>query len=257
MNNVINEYGKIGKSSKSNKIHHHAYHRFYPIFLRHYRDVECKLLEIGLENTFSIDIWREYLPKSFIYGIDIDEKKTKVKNTKLYTGHQADRKFLKSVVGDINDKLDIILDDGSHVPGDQIITFNYLFTRLLKEGGVYIIEDIETSYWRKGKLYGRKVGYMYYNISVVDIFKEVVDRINIEFIPPKQKSCHKYSKFLTKTVLDSIESVFFGQNCIIIMKKSKGKYINNKGHNIYNRPYRFPRKIQNNNSNNNALEIMK
>ena len=70
MEKVINNYGNIGKKSRSNKIHHHAYHRFYPIFLAHYRNISCKLLEIGLENTFSIKIWRDYLPKSFIYGIN-------------------------------------------------------------------------------------------------------------------------------------------------------------------------------------------
>ena len=89
MEKIINNYGNIGKKSRSNKIHYHAYHRFYPIFLAHYRDIPCKLLEIGLENTFSIKIWRDYLPKSFIYGIDIDKKETKIKNTKLLSPHRC------------------------------------------------------------------------------------------------------------------------------------------------------------------------
>jgi len=41
---------------------------------------------------------------------------------------------------------DIIIDDGSHIVSHQNITFNHLFS-FLKTGGVYLIEDLHTSYW--------------------------------------------------------------------------------------------------------------
>jgi len=41
---------------------------------------------------------------------------------------------------------DIIIDDGSHVPRHQLITFTSLFP-CVRPGGVYVIEDIESSYY--------------------------------------------------------------------------------------------------------------
>ena len=40
----------------------------------------------------------------------------------------------------------IIVDDGSHVPWHQLLTFEIMFETWLKPGGLYIIEDVETSY---------------------------------------------------------------------------------------------------------------
>ena len=37
--------------------------------------------------------------------------------------------------------LDVILDDGSHIPEHQILTFNTLFPSVVP-GGIYIIEDV-------------------------------------------------------------------------------------------------------------------
>ena len=42
-------------------------------------------------------------------------------------------------------KVELIVDDGSHVPEHQILSFNFLFKNLLSPGSTYIIEDIETS----------------------------------------------------------------------------------------------------------------
>jgi hypothetical protein len=41
---------------------------------------------------------------------------------------------------------DIILDDGSLIAAHQTASFRTLFP-LLKDGGLYIIEDLHTSYW--------------------------------------------------------------------------------------------------------------
>ena len=49
---------------------------------------------------------------------------------------------------------DLIVDDGSHDVGHQQLTFGKLF-RLLKPNGIYIIEDMCTSYFKEGEnLYG-------------------------------------------------------------------------------------------------------
>ena len=75
----------------------------------------------------------------------------------LYTGSQTDSYFLGKVLDDVGGKkFDVIIDDGSHIPWHQIFTLETMFDTFLKDGGVYIIEDMETSYWdRPGvSLYG-------------------------------------------------------------------------------------------------------
>ncbi len=42
---------------------------------------------------------------------------------------------------------DIILDDGGHTMKQQITSFKILYP-FVKKGGIYIIEDLHTSYWK-------------------------------------------------------------------------------------------------------------
>jgi hypothetical protein len=41
---------------------------------------------------------------------------------------------------------DIIIDDGSHLSAHQIATFEHLYGAL-REGGVYVVEDVQTPFW--------------------------------------------------------------------------------------------------------------
>jgi len=106
----------------------------------------------------SLNLWRDYFPKANIYGLEINQE---YKNDKIYVmkGNQNKINDLKKLV-EITKECDVILDDGSHVPSHQLKSFNYLFENCLKKGGVYIIEDIETSYWKRekgAKLYGYNI----------------------------------------------------------------------------------------------------
>src|SRR5690606_25272310 len=51
------------------------------------------------------------------------------------------------VVGEMGG-IDIVLDDGSHVAAHQATSFDVLFP-LLAEGGLYVVEDLHTAYWRE------------------------------------------------------------------------------------------------------------
>jgi|AntAceMinimDraft_1070359.scaffolds.fasta_scaffold22263_2 hypothetical protein len=76
----------------------------------------------------------------------------------LYTGDQSDVEFLRKMKEDLGEaeRFDVIIDDGSHVPWHQIFTLETIFDTWLKPGGLYVIEDIETSYWTspEAKSYG-------------------------------------------------------------------------------------------------------
>ena len=78
---------------------------------------------------------------------------------------------------------------------------------------MYIIEDIETSYWTKNGLYGYETRYGYkHPNSTIEIFKEVADSVNSEFAGnhPNRVMHH-----------NMIESITFSRNCIIIVKKTR------------------------------------
>ena len=116
-----------------------------------------------------------------------------------------------------------IIDDGSHVPEHQVLSFDYLFQACLQPGGTYIIEDIETSYWAKNGLYGYETRYGYrHGQSCIEAFKELADDINSEFLTPAARDSHQErvgSRISAKTRAE-VSSVTFGMNCIIITKKT-------------------------------------
>lgn len=86
-------------------------------------------------------------PKCFYLWIDIGVSEESDRY-KIIKADQSDPLQIDKAIALMNIPLFLIIDDGSHIPEHQILTFDKLFPILLK-GGTYIIEDIETSYWTK------------------------------------------------------------------------------------------------------------
>lgn len=218
-----NDLAEIGRRCKTDKIDHHGYHRFYPRYIESYRNKEGSMLEIGVENKYSIKMWLEYFPKAFIYGIDIKFKESG-NRFKIFKADQSSLSQLKSVKNQINESLFFIIDDGSHIPEHQILTFDYYFDSLLAPGGTYIIEDIETSYWTKNSLYSYPTRYGYHNSkSIIELFKYLIDDINNTFLNQENKTIQTQlvNEFIKETTRNWIGSITFAQNCIIIIKKTE------------------------------------
>jgi cephalosporin hydroxylase len=129
-----------------------------------------KMLEIGVQNGGSLEIWKKYLPQnSEIHGVDINKKCTQLKFSEgisFHLGSAADKNFMEKTFSDI--QFDLILDDGSHVCKEVIQTFEHLFPKI-KNGGCYVIEDMCTSYWKE---YG---GGLYNEKSSIEYFKKLID----------------------------------------------------------------------------------
>ena len=221
--NDKNDMKEIGKLYGTDKIHHHGYHRFYPTYIEAYRNKEGAMLEIGIHDKNSVNMWLDYFPKAFIYGIDINFTESD-KRFHIFKADQSLICHLENVKNQINKELFFIIDDGSHIPEHQILTFNYYFESLLAPGGTYIIEDIETSYWTKNGLYSYSTRYGYQHPkSTVELFKILVDDINNEYLTPtnKHNQSNLLNEFFSKNTRDLISSITFAQNCIIIIKKTK------------------------------------
>ena len=137
----------------------HKWHHYIPLYDRYLseRRGSVRFLEIGVSKGGSLEMWRRYLGHSaVIFGIDIDLACTKYDGLSgsVRIGSQSDPTFLRSVVQEMGG-VDVILDDGSHRMADINKSLSALFP-MLNEGGLYIIEDLHTAYWKSHGGGGRK-----------------------------------------------------------------------------------------------------
>ncbi len=225
----MREMKELGFKFNAEKITLHGYHRFYDFFLRHLRLQPITMLEIGISRGKSLNMWMKYFPKSFIYGIDI-KKEGINERYQIFKGDQGNMKFMDEVITTMKSQnkseLDLIVDDGSHLCSHQVECFNKLFP-LIKKEGIYIIEDIETSYWTTGSCYAymnkKEYGHGYLHPkSCIEIFKQVADAINKAFLIKANKK-EMYKKLnahgISTDVINTIQMITFAYNCIIIHKK--------------------------------------
>ncbi|MCW2810347.1 MAG: hypothetical protein JWP61_805 [Friedmanniella sp.] len=131
----------------------HRYPPHYERHLVHLKNEAFTLLELGIggykkEGTggASLRMWREFFPRAQILGLDIVDKSfVNADRIRAYHGSQTDAELLRRIVADA-DNLQVVIDDGSHRSDHIIETFGVLFP-LLPIGGIYAIEDTQTSYW--------------------------------------------------------------------------------------------------------------
>lgn len=129
-----------------------------------------KLMEIGVFHGGSLQLWRQYFGSDAqVWGIDFNPRSLSVDDADLVVriGSQSDRGFLKSVVDEMGG-IDIVIDDGSHIAKDQRASFETLFP-LLTDGGLYLVEDTHTSYWRDyGGGYRRRSSFLSLTKDLID-----------------------------------------------------------------------------------------
>ena len=129
----------------------HKWMHYFEVYDRHFARFRCKrvvVVEFGVSHGGSLQMWRKYFGrKATIYGIDIDPrcKKFESKRTKILIGDQEDRDFLRSIVAKTG-PIDVLIEDGGHTMGQQIATFEEIYPTMA-EDGVFLIEDLHTSYW--------------------------------------------------------------------------------------------------------------
>ena len=231
-----NTLGVLGTRHGTDKVTDHGYHRFYHEVLSNLRDKAFNMLEIGVAGYNSIDMWKAYFPQAKIYGLDIN---TEYRDERIcvFKADQSNTDQLQNIITQIPGRCDFIIDDGSHLPEHQCLTFDLFFRELLQEGGTYIIEDIEVSYWKRGGLYGYSTAYGIGNSSsIIEKFKYAVDFINARYIgsDDNRQLMVKVGGAFSLDTLNMISTVTFGQNCIIIKKKQPYEY-----RYTVERPYRF------------------
>jgi len=134
----------------------HNYTELYHQYFAPLKNKPIKFLEIGFWHGSSARMWAEYFPNAELHFIDIDKKYFEKYDRGLsqrchfHVLDQSDPDQLKSFLDQVGSDFDIIIDDGGHSMIQQITSFKYLFAGV-KAGGIYVVEDLFSSYiesWR-------------------------------------------------------------------------------------------------------------
>jgi len=222
MSTLLNSLAQKFGTDKSSDIHNYC--NKYSKFLPFKRYDNLNIMEIGVLDGKSLLTWQEYFYKSNILGIDInpDCKQYEDKENRITVeiGSQADHVFLNDIMREYA-PFDMILDDGSHMNEHVIFSFEHLF-QSVKSGGLYVIEDIGTSYWSD---YG---GGLREPQTSIEYFKKLVDDINFRGILNFNQSnvharredwCEENIKNEQPDCVTDIESINFLNGIIIITKR--------------------------------------
>ncbi len=127
----------------------HGFSKFYDQQLKHLREKEIKILELGSFAGSSAAAFVKYFRNSSIYCFDINISNFTFssKNIHVYGLDINNEVELKKILEKIKlesktNFFDIIIDDGSHYLSDILFSLKTLF-KYVKKGGFYIIEDFK------------------------------------------------------------------------------------------------------------------
>ena len=180
-----------------------------------------RILEIGVLNGGSIELWQKYFGEgTTIVAVDIDENCKRHQyegKVEIVIGDQGDENFWNDLLSK-QDKFDIVIDDGSHIMDHQIVTMNKVFPHV-KEGGVFICEDTHTSYWSQwgGSFRGPN--------TFLEHSKRVTDTINQQHFYAPAYQMHSTGTPLSVealTTYNNLYSVTF-YNSMVVMEKENLK----------------------------------
>lgn len=218
------DLARLAMAFGSDKEGGHHYAKDYQRHFEPLRRRRLNVLEIGiggydhpLEGGASLRMWRAYFPKSRIFGIDLHDKSHHDGDRiKTFQGSQADASFLERVAQEIG-RIDIIIDDGSHHCDHVITTFKVLFP-LLDRDGIYVVEDLQTSYWEEcGGAADLNAPH-----TSMNFFKRLVDGLNHEEFRLDTYEAGYFDR--------NIISLHFSHNLVFVYKGQ-----NNEGSNIVSR----------------------
>ncbi|MET9021343.1 class I SAM-dependent methyltransferase [Actinopolymorpha sp. NPDC004070] len=150
---ISDDLCKLARHYKTDKWGGHRYAQHYQRHLQHLKNERFNLLEIGIggysragQGGASLRMWKQFFPKAEIYGMDIQDKSfVDEDRITTFVGDQSDPDSLRAIAEKIG-QLDVIIDDGSHRSPHVRTSFETLFP-LLVDGGIYAVEDIQSSYW--------------------------------------------------------------------------------------------------------------
>lgn len=154
-----------------------AYLHQYERIFAPWRDKPVRLLEIGIQNGGSLEIWARYFPDArILVGCDIDplcERLTYDDPRISVVVGDASSGDTEARIGAISPQWDLVIEDGSHQSRHIVDAFARFFPRVV-EGGMFIAEDLHCSYWHEFE------GGLADPFSSIAFFKRLADFVNFE-----------------------------------------------------------------------------
>lgn len=187
---------------------------YFDVYERHlakFVNTSPHVLEIGVQNGGSIDMWFKWFGEgSRILGVDITPECAQLdypSNVEIVLGDQADPHFWRNTL-EGRPQFDVVIDDGGHTMTQQIISLEMLWPQLAL-GGVYVCEDTHTSYWPDwGGGFDHPRSFQSYS-------KRLTDYLNREHVGPGL-----ISRGLERTFGDTLASIHF-YNSQVVFEKSQ------------------------------------
>ena len=152
----------------------------YDELFSEFKNKKVTVMEIGVCRGGSIKIWEQYFIKGKIIGV---ESGVEAQVSEHSFGERVSIKNVDQTDPILaEEEYDIIIDDGGHTMKQQICSFEMLFPKV-KKGGMYIIEDLETSYIER---------YNDYHTRTTEFLKSMVDNLNTKECDYNSISFYKY-----------------------------------------------------------------
>jgi cephalosporin hydroxylase len=129
----------LAKGLHTDKGTDHSYLTGYEVLFRDHRIKAENVLEIGIDKGGSLELWKDYFCCATIHGIDIKPFKSNDPRIWSYCCDAYTRPPALPM-------MDIIIDDGSHKKEDMLSALR-LYLPMLKDDGIFVIEDIPDPDW--------------------------------------------------------------------------------------------------------------
>lgn len=133
----------IAKQLHTDKDSLHSYcTHFYERELARYRDQQVQIVEIGIDQGGSLQLWAEWFSQATILGIDLqmrgncEQNCSRYSNIRIGLGNAYDPENINNYP-----EIDILIDDGPHDLQSQLWVLQNLLPRI-KPGGLLVIEDV-------------------------------------------------------------------------------------------------------------------
>lgn len=117
-------------------------HSYLPIYEQRFgarREEPLTIVEVGVLDGGSLELWHRLFPRAWIIGIDIAPRVRRVAGCTVVTGDSRDNAWARRMFG--TPMIDVFIDDGDHAIASQIVTYA-AFRHAMRPGGLYFVEDI-------------------------------------------------------------------------------------------------------------------
>jgi hypothetical protein len=186
---------------------------YFDIYHRHFARFVAQsptILQIGINQGGSLEMWKKYFGAGVrVIGIDRNPLcgMFMADEVQIYIGEECDQEFLQKVARDAG-PFDVVIDDGDWKMQQQIQALETLLPAI-KDRGVFLIEDLHTSYWDE---YG---GGLQRPGSFIEYAKRLVDELNGWHLRNEGRGVTDFTR--------TVDSMTFYDSLLVLEKRRRSR----------------------------------